>query len=219
MIYFFYGDDIEKRDEARDLIARLPAGEEGPFDSQLEMNDVSWDKEKFENLAKSNSLFESKQFLILENILENIEIKEFIMEHLGALKNSENIFVFIEKKAPKDTVNKFSKLAEEVKEFAFPKGKDNKADVFAITYPLERRDKKNMWLEFQKLQNTDSSPEAISGILFWKIKDMMLKNNYKNWTEIELKNLSSKLVSLHHDAHRGLIDFRIGIEKFILESL
>jgi len=58
MIYFFYGDDIEKRDEARDLIARLPAGEEGPFDSQLEMNDVSWDKEKFENLAKAESFTE-----------------------------------------------------------------------------------------------------------------------------------------------------------------
>src|SRR3990170_3392030 len=119
MIYFFYGDDIEKRDEARDLIARLPAGEEGPFDSQLEMNDVSWDKEKFENLAKSNSLFESKQFL-----------------------NSENIFVFIEKKAPKDTVNKFSKYAKEIKEFIFPKEREDKANAFAITYPLERRDKK-----------------------------------------------------------------------------
>ena len=166
MIYFFYGDDIEKRDEARDLIARLPAGEEGPFDSQLEMNDVSWDKEKFENLAKSNSLFESKQFLILENILENIEIKEFIMEHLGALKNSENIFVFIEKKAPKDTVNKFSKLAEEVKEFALPKGKDNKADVFAITYPLERRGKKKMWLGIPKLKGQPKAGEIV-GYLVW----------------------------------------------------
>lgn len=212
MIYFYYGNDIEKRGKARDIIARS-------FDSSLEMSDVSWDAEKFENMAKSNSLFEAKQLIILENILENEEAKEFVFKKLGDLKESSNIFLFLEKKALKDIVTKFTKQSTEVKEFAIPKGKENKADVFAITHPLERRDKKNMWLEYQKLINTDTTPEAISGILFWKIKSMLLAGRSAKWTEMELKRLSSKLVSLHHDAHRGLIDFRIGLEKFIIDSL
>jgi len=212
MIYFFYGNDLEKRGKARDTIARS-------FDSSLEMNDISWDQEKFENMAKSNSLFGAKQLIVLENTLENPEAKDFVLNKLGDLKESGNIFLFLEKKALKDIVTKFSKYTEEVKEFALPKGKENKVDVFAITYPLERRDKKNMWLEYQKLQNTDSSPEAISGILFWKIKSMILAGRSAKWTEAELKKLSSKLVSLHHDAHRGLVDFRTGLEKFIIDSL
>ena len=224
MIYFFYGNDIEKRSQARKNIARS-------FDSILEMNDVSWDKDKFENLAKSNSLFEEKQIIILENVLENMEVKDFIFGKLDELKESENVFIFLEKKAPKDIVAKFGKYAKEVKEFALPKGKENKADVFAITYPFERRDKKNTWLEFQKLKGADITPEALSGILFWKIKSMILAgrsdpekssdsmSRSAKWTEAELKKLSSKLVSLHHDAHRGLIDFQIGLEKFILDSI
>jgi len=212
MIYFFYGNDIEKRVEAREGIARS-------FDSSFEMSDVSWEKERFENLAKSASLFAPRQLIILENILENPETKDFILDKLDDLKNSENVFVFLEKKVIKDIVNKFNKYSEEVKEFTLPKGREEKANVFAITYPLEKRDKKNMWLEFQKLKETDTSPEALSGILFWKIKDMLLKGNSKNWSETELKNLSSKLVSLHHDAHRGLVDFPTGLEKFIIDSL
>lgn len=212
MIYFFYGNDIEKRGKARDIIARS-------FDSSLEMSDVSWNREKFENMAKSNSLFEAKQLVILENILENPEAKEFILKKLDDLKESSNVFLFLEKKALKDIVTKFGKYAQEAKDFALPKSKENKADVFAITYPLERRDKKNMWLEYQKLQGTDTSPEALSGILFWKIKSMLLAGRNAKWTEMELKKLSSKLVSLHHDAHRGLVDFRTGLEKFIIDSL
>ena len=88
-----------------------------------------------------------------------------------------------------------------------------------------------MWLEFQKLKGTDITPEALSGILFWKIKSMILAgrsdpekssdsmSRSAKWTEAELKKLSSKLVSLHHDAHRGLIDFQTGLEKFILDSI
>jgi len=212
MIYFFYGNDLQMRSQARDKIARS-------FDSWLEMNDIDWDQEKFENLAKSNSLFEDKQVIILENLLEKAEVKEFILNRLGDLKKSSNIFLFLEKKALKDIVTKFTKQAEEVKEFALAKGRENKADVFAITYPLERRDKKNMWLEFQKLQGTDTSPEALSGILFWKIKSMILAGRSAKWSEPELKKLSSKLVSLHHDAHRGLVDFPTGLEKFIIDSL
>jgi hypothetical protein len=219
MIYFFYGTDIEKRGSARDTIARPPTGRAGSPDSILEMNDVSWDREKFENLAKSNSLFEAKQVITLENVLENAEAKDFILGKLAELKESGNIFIFLEKKALKDTVTKFTKSSEEVKEFALPKGKENKADVFAITYPFERRDKKNMWLEFHKLRETDTSAEALSGILFWKIKSMLLAGRSAKWTEAELKKLSSKLVSLHHDAHRGLIDFQTGLEKFIIDSL
>ena len=212
MIYFFYGNDLQMRSQARDKIARS-------FDSWLEMNDIDWDQEKFENLAKSNSLFEDKQVIILENLLEKAEVKEFILNRLGDLKKSSNIFLFLEKKALKDIVTKFTKQAEEVKEFALAKGRENKADVFAITYPLERRDKKNMWLEFQKLQGTDTSPEALSGILFWKIKSMILAGRSAKWSEPELKKLSSKLVSLHHDAHRGLVNFEIGLEKFIIDLL
>jgi hypothetical protein len=212
MIYFLYGTDIEKRGKARDAIARS-------FDSSSEMSDVSWDKGQFENLAKSSSLFEAKQLIILENVLDNPEAKDFIFEKLADLKDSDNVFIFLEKKALKDTVNRFAKYSEEMKEFALPKGAAEKANVFAITYPLERRDKKNMWLEFQKLQRTETSPEALSGILFWKIKSMILAGRSAKWTENELKNLSSKLVSLHHDAHRGLIDFETGLEKFIIDSL
>ena len=213
MIYFFYGSDTKAKIKIREDISRsFDAG------SIFEMNDLNFDFERFKNLAESNSLFGAKSLLILDNVLENEEAEPLILKHLDVMKGSDNTFLFIEKKALKDIVNKFGKYSEKVEDLRLDKKKEYKADVFAITRPLEKRDKKGMWLEFQKIKDQTES-EAISGILFWKIKDMILKGNNRNYTETELKNLSSKLISLHHDAHRGLIDFKTGLEKFIIDSL
>ena len=61
-------------------------------------------------------------------------------------------------------------------------------------------------------------PEAIAGILFWKIKTMIL-NGSRMFSIDELKNQSSKIVSIYHLAHRGEVDFIVSLEQFILTSL
>jgi energy-converting hydrogenase Eha subunit H len=42
------------------------------------------------------------------------------------------------------------------------------------------------------------------------------KNFLKNYSVPELQTLSSKLVRMYHDAHRGIHDFEIALERFVL---
>jgi hypothetical protein len=219
MIYFYYGNDLEKLTKARESLAvRLLGEQTGSLKAKSSFNDIDWDQEKFENLYKTISMFSDSELIICNNVLDNKEAKEFIMSKLKQLKESANVFLFTEKKALKDIINKLNKYAEEVKEFSVTKNKEIKDDIFAITKPLELRDKKGMWLEFQKIRET-MEPEQLNGMLFWKVKSMILSGQNPKWNESELKKLSSKLVSLHHNAHRGLIDFKTGLERLILEVL
>ncbi len=109
--------------------------------------------------------------------------------------------------------------------------------MFSLTDALGRRDKKQLFVLYQKAKMNKSAAEEIHGILFWQIKAMLqaaaAKNaqdsglnpyvyqkslaSLKNFSEQELKAISSRLVSIYHEARRGMVDFDVALEKFILE--
>ena len=59
--------------------------------------------------------------------------------------------------------------------------------------------------------------EELTGVLFWKAKDMLLKNNFRKLSEKELKNLTSKISYLLPEARQKGIDAEIAFEQFLLE--
>jgi hypothetical protein len=91
-------------------------------------------------------------------------------------------------------------------------------------------------LLYQQAVRHDVVPEELHGILFWQVKSMLLatlskdakesglnpfvyskaKNYAKNFTLDELKKISSQLVAIYHQAHRGEVDFDLALEKFFL---
>ncbi len=110
-------------------------------------------------------------------------------------------------------------------------------NIFSLTDALGARDRKSLWALFVKSQFHEVAAEEISGILFWQAKAMLLaaeqgadakstglnpfvfqkaKSYAKNFSPKELRDLSSKLVSMYHDAHRGLADFPVAIERLAL---
>jgi hypothetical protein len=139
-----------------------------------------------------------------------------------------------------ETLRAITDAAEKVQSFTL-KEKKGKPDfnIFSLTDAFGRRDKKNLWVLFQKAVESGAVPEEIHGILFWQLKSMLLahacksaaeagvkpfvwskaRTFAKNWSEEELKNLSAKMVSLYHDAHRGIYEFPIALERLILTIL
>ncbi len=214
MIYLFFGDQADdKRKASQKIFSSLG------FESNIVISDLDVSLEQLYSLSGNNSLFDSKTAVALVGVLENKEALKYVMEHLVDFQKSPNVFVFLEKKLFKTELDKFKKYAEEVKEFKLIDSKKAKINPFAITLPLERRDKKNTWLSFQKIRKSDIEMEALAGMIFWKIKSMILSGQNKKFSESELKELSSKIITLYHDSHRGLVDMETGLEKMILESL
>ncbi len=208
MIYIFVGNDIKKKNER----TRKIVGEQEFI--KVPSKEISEDL--ILNQAESTSLFGEFPVFIFDNILYEQKIS-LSKENLQIIKNSRNIFIFLEDKLTSLEQKKYAKYADiEIFEEKIQKLLP-KVNTFSIADSFSRRDKISTWtLYIEALENTD--PEAIAGILFWKIKSMILTGN-KNFSINELKNQSSEIVSIYHLAHRGELDMRIGLEQFILSSL
>ena len=243
MIYFFYGENQPKKKKAlSELLESQGFKNSNP---SFWVGSDNWSESSIEEHALSSGLFSTKNSIVLENIFENKDAKDFIFEKIKLLRDSDNIFIFLETKPPKEILSLFKKEAVSAVSFE-PEEMSTSGrefNIFALTDAFGKRDKKEAWIIFQKAVMAEVAAEEIQGVLFWQIKSMILSKDKKaddagaketglnpfvfkksvayskNFTSEELKNLSSEIVALYHDAHRGLLDLNIGLEKFILESL
>ncbi len=209
MIYILSGNDTKKKNIYLKKLDKT--------NSAVLLPDGEIAKEELLNYAFSVNLFGDHQIIVFENILkrENITLTN---ENLLALKDSETIFIFLEEKLLAPEVKKYKKYAT-IEDFSAPNIKQTpRINVFGIADAFSRKDKIGAWILYREAVIEGVPPEEISGIIFWKIKTMILSGT-KFFGVDELKKKSSELVALYHKAHKGECDFVIGLEQFILSSL
>lgn len=241
MFYFLYGEDKDKaRRKAHELIDGLT--KKRPNASFFKVDSENFELGKLEEMIGGQGLFEIKQIVFLDNVLENKETKNAVSDKIKDIADSPNVFIFLEGKVDKATSGKMEKSAEKVQEFnAAKKSGENKEssekfNIFSLADVFGRRDKKNLWVLYQKALSQNIKPEEINGVLFWQLKSMIVANQSKdvkesglspyvfqksksfarNYTEEEMKKMSSALVSVYHDSRRGIHDFDMELERFIL---
>lgn len=209
MIYILIGEDTKNKNE---YIRGLTVGRENFL---LPSNDL--DLSVLMNHASNNSLFGENPVVIVENILKD-ENLNFSKDQWAYLKDSKTVFIFKEDKLLASEQKKYKSYGE-IKIFENKKIlSTNKFNVFSITDSFANRDKVNTWILYGEAIERGIEPEAIAGILFWKIKKMILEGS-RVFDQKELLNQSSQIISIYHKAHRGETDFTIGLEQFILSSL
>jgi len=246
MIYFYYGTDEESaRKKAKVTVDSLLLKK--PDATLIKIGDEEVTQDKIMELAGSQALFASKYIVYFSNTFLNKENKELILKNLKEFAGSDNIFIFAEGKIDKTSLAKIEKNAEKVQEFLKPERALNKKeklaligekiDFFEFADALGKRDKRGLWVLYQDALAEQVPAEEVHGIFFWQVKSMLLAKKCKtaeeagmksfpfnksrefskNFKDDELEELSSKLVSMYHEAHRGNADFFIALEKFILE--
>ena len=246
MIYFYYGTDAESaRKKAKITVDSLI--EKKPEATLIKIGDEDLSEGKIAELAGGQALFSSKYIVFFHNTFDNKENKELILKSLKELAGSDNIFIFAEGKMDKTALTKIEKHAEKVQEFAKPAKTLNKKeklaligekiDFFEFADALGRRDKRGLWVLYQDALAEQVPAEEVHGIFFWQVKSMLLAKKCKtpseanmkpfpfeksrgfsrNYKDGELEKMSSELIAMYHEAHRGNIDFFVALEKFILE--
>jgi hypothetical protein len=209
MIYIYSGNDIKKKNS---YLKKLYKNDEAILLPEQETT-----KELIFNYRDSVTLFGGNQIIILENLLKS-ESVTFSQEDILSLRDSKTIFIFLEEKLLAPILKKYKQYAiienfniNEVKQIP-------KINIFNIVDSFSRKDKINTWILYREAISFGIQPEEISGVIFWKIKTMLLSGT-KFFSADELKRKSSELVSIYHKAHRGDCDFIISLEQFILSSL
>lgn len=210
MIYILSGNDNKKKNI---YLKKLYKKDEPIFIQE----GIDIIKEKLFDYAKSVSLFGEYPVVALSNVFKNADIS-FSKEELISLGESKTIFIFLEEKLLSTDIKKYEKYAK-IEDFSSSTTKQiPKINVFNIADAFSRKDKMATWMLYRDAVSLGVPPEEISGIIFWKIKTMIL-NGTKTFSIDELKIRSGELVSIYHKAHRGEIDFVIGLEQFILSAL
>ncbi|MEQ1500147.1 MAG: hypothetical protein ABL917_02095 [Parcubacteria group bacterium] len=235
MIYFLYGTDTHKARAKLHELLNL-AQKKRPDAELFKITTENWSEAQLDELAVSQGLFEQKYTIVLDNLFEKKDIKEFVLSRLENMKDSEQIFLILEGQVDATSLKKIEKNAKQTQEFAKKENSKQSLNVFSITDKLLQRDKKNLWISYLDLLKKGVVAEELHGILFWQIKNMIIatKSNsqvdtglspfvYKNalgggrnYKTEDLVSMSSELVRMTHKVRQGKGDLEVMMEKWIL---
>lgn len=244
MFYFLHGDIPKAVDKANQMVEAMLKKQ--PDASRFKLDSENFSRSGLQELLGSQGLFSSRYIVDLRRLLENKENKNkegekdeenIIFEFLKELKESPNIFIWVEEDVKASDLKKIEKYAEKVQSFYFAQNKEKKPvfNIFSLGDFLGERDKKKLWVGYIDALNY-FAVEEIHRTLFWQIKNMLLasksssvletdlkpfvfnkaKSFSKNYSKEELEKISSDLVSISHDAKRGKHDLKIALERFCL---
>ncbi|MDQ5955316.1 MAG: hypothetical protein QG621_319 [Patescibacteria group bacterium] len=187
------------------------------------LEELRWESisiEEILSLATTASLLGDTQAYKFDGALASTRGEEFL-DASKVLAQSPHTFIFVEEKLLKKPTDILTKAGAEIVA-AKKEAKEEKEsfNVFALTYAFAAKDKKKLWLLFADALREGVVPEAIAGILHWKVRDLYSKRQFKGsggvYTEHELRAYSGALVTLYHDSHRGAGDLGVLLERFIL---
>ena len=117
-----------------------------------------------------------------------------------------------------DVFKKINSKSIDLNIFALPKIKLEKFDNFLLANAFGDKDRLKLWIYFRMAMDRGVMMEELSGVLFWKAKDMILKKNFNKLSEKELQKFTSKLAYLLPEARQKGIDAESVFEQFLLEA-
>lgn len=235
MIYLLHGKNFkDSRKKLHSLVDALLKKE--PNASKFYLNDRNFRTESLEEMINSQTLFAGRFIVVMDKLLSEESSKEIVLSKLKEISESENIFIFIEEELNKTILARFKKRAEKIQEFFQEEEKKEKFNVFSITDAYSMRDKRKTWILYQKALNNNLVPEEIHGVLLWQVKNLLMVKDEKNLNDLgmnpfvlrktlsfasnfkkeELIEIGERLVEIPHKARRGIEDFDVSLEKFIL---
>lgn len=217
MIYFYYGTDIKKGiAKSSELIESLR--KKKPDASFFKIDSENFDIKTLQEYIGGQGLFSNKYIVFLDRLCEKKEIKDQLIDYLKEISESENIFILLEAKLDKATVTKIEKKAEKTQEFALLEKKEKEAySAFALADAFGQRNKKDAWVLYRNAIDKGEAAEALHGMLFWKVKTMLLNSIFGIYSKEELLVLADKLITIYHESRRGGVELEICLERFILE--
>jgi hypothetical protein len=164
--------------------------------------------------SQSSDLFSQGTVVLLFDVFAKLE--DDIQNELKQLQSSKTLFVFLETEV-KSKLDKLEKAGVEV--LISPKSKQliKKDNPFAIANALGLRDRMNTWIILHDLLSHGESGEAVSGIMFWKIKALLLENSFRKYSKEELEDMVLELPKIIHTGRREGEDLSVSLESFVLQ--
>lgn len=229
MLYLFSGDDSKNKVLNYEKFLQSLSKKEGiSFSDIFFINRNDFNPMQIESFYSGSSLFSALSVIVFKNIFEYEETRSFVLDKLKQMSESDNYFIFLEGKLNKPIIDAFKKAMPagrqveakrvQINVFELPKAKLEKFDNFLVANAFSNKDKLNTWIYFRQAIDAGVNMEEIIGVLFWKIKDMLLKNNFSKFSSLQLQTFASRISYLLPEARKAGVDAESALEKFLLEA-
>lgn len=214
MIYIFAGDNADlKIGSYKNFLKTVDKDTE-----VFQINRKNFDEIFIESMYSGEGLFFKKSLVVFNSILEKGNAQDFILKNLEMLSSSLNDFVFLEGMLLKSLTNKFEKAGARVEMHKLPKSSFEKYNNFLLADALGNKDKLRLWLHYRQAVDLGVGLDELSGVLFWKVKDMILKKNFFKFKEEQLVKMAGGLSSLLPRARMKGVDTEVEFEIFLLNA-
>jgi len=214
MLYVYHGSD-EKVSRGKLHRAMDSLQKRVPYAHILRVTEEDEDAVSIKDILESQGLFHAKHIILLDRALSNKSIREDVFKHLKEIQESPHVFFIYEGKLLSLYEKKLSQYAEKIEKSE----KDEKGakieNAFALANAFGSRKRPETWVEYRKALLKGSAPEALHGMLFWKVKDMLIKGRCGN-REDEYKKILGVLAEMPHKTRRDGVELEYALEKFIL---
>lgn len=235
MLFVFYGTNTKKvADQASRLVANLL--KKKPDAQVFSFEGENMSESDLDELIEAQGLFVEKHVVVIKRAFSVVESRDMVLARLKQFASTPNIFVIIEDKLLAEHKKAFAKHAEKIEEHTQAKVEKIEFNVFALADALGEKNKQRLWTGYIEALRAGNEVESIQGTLHWAVKAMLasahsespeeagqkpysynkFKRFAKNFSEEELKGLSRSLISLYHDARRGKVELKTGLERWIL---
>ncbi len=240
MLYLYAGTDRPKARE-KWLVAVKNFKDKHPEAELFGMTAETFNPGVLNEYIVGQTLFAKKYVVVLDELSANKEF-EGDFKLWQSMDESPNIFIAYEGKVSKPDIKKLEKLTGRINIFDLPEEdkKKNKEyggyNIFALTDSLMARDRKKLWVEYQKALRADIPAEEIFWKLVWQVKNLLYVAKVgkvpkgmhpfvaektaraaKNFTVAELAKMSADLVDTYHGARRGQVEFPVEVERLVLQ--
>lgn len=173
-----------------------------------------------DTMGKVNDL-EQFAYPSLFNTTPSIVHSKFVLESdpdaltstfIKILMASPTTFVFEEFVLPTPVLTSLKKAGAVVHTAPKEKAAKKEGDIFAVTRALTAPDKKSRWLIYRAAL-TEHPIEALIGIMYWKLKDMISKDV----SSTTHRDLYTRLIEAHAHAWQSGTPLELAIEKVLLQ--
>lgn len=240
MLYIIHGSDKKtSTDKALSLVHSLQAKK--PDATLVKLDSDSWNTSTIQENLGGQGLFSNKYIVFLNRVCENSLAKDEIVDFIPAMKESTNIFIVLEGVLNAELKKSFEKNSEKMvlcEEKVSAKKGFGDFNIFALGDALGEKKHMNAWVLYRQALEKGLEVESIVGTIFWQMKSILLAtrsnsaseaglspfvfNNCKrfarNYSPEELENILSKLITIYHDGHRGLVNMEVEVEGWVVRG-
>ncbi|MDB5237987.1 MAG: hypothetical protein JWM46_257 [Candidatus Kaiserbacteria bacterium] len=206
MLYFYTGTDTETiRGKLSAILEKAAQKTE-----VLRITDAHTRNDLIAALS-GGGLFGGARTIMLDNVMLNVEMREYALDQVKAMRDSVDTFYVYESALDAATRKQVEKYAEKSEKFEVAKTVKKDNSIFELAAALQRGKKKDLWVGYQREIAAGKAPEAIHGALFWGAKQMLLREN-----SARARGLVAALAELPHEARRRGFEFEYALEHFVL---